>query len=357
MKQDKCNLCDQGFITKYGYNWNSDGTWGKKEGLLVSFMGKEEILNIFENIEKELKKPIDKLLILSKRIVTLNVVNQEFLGRFMRFLIRARLFNDNKLKKALNKKFFAPIGWGICEKIHLDHRRKSAIFILKNYPLASLSEGAVSGIVQYIYNLAGVNIKREERGKLLKVLVSPSETEDELVKYVLKPVLASELGLLPGNIQYNFCPKCKIPIDFSERYNWILDEGRIVDIKTNKDQLLFTRYALDAIFGLLKRELGREFISKIIFKAEKKYITNLYKDKNEDFERLVSQKDFGMKGWGNLKEIKKTGDIIEVRIDNPFYKEILSGFVAGAYSATKNQEVRTKWQGKNNILLIKIVSK
>jgi len=356
MAKEKCKLCDKDFITKYGYVWYPNGTWGKKDGLLLAFMGKEEILNIFGSIEKTLQRPIDRLLSLAKRIVTVNVVDQEFLGHLMKFLIKIRLVSNKRLTKILNQKFIAPIGWGICKKAEIDHSKKSALFIVKNYPSIPLIEGALSGLLQYIFNLPGVEINSREEGDKLKINVLPRKRDIGLAEYIPKPVLASELWLLPGNIEYNLCPKCKIPLDFSERYEWFLDEGRIVDRKTKKDQLLFTRYALDAILGLLKRELGSEDISKIIFEAEKGYIKNLYKNENEEkvLKALLSQKDFGLKGWGNLKELKEIEGGIEVKIENPFYVEILAGFVAGAYEAVKKEESKTEWQEKDNVLLIKI---
>ncbi len=357
MSQEGCKLCQREFITKYGYKWHSNGTWGKEEGLLLVLLGKEEILNILNNIEKTIGQPIGKLVSLAKRIVTLNVVDLEFLGHLMKFLIRMRLVSNERLKEALNQKFIAPIGWGVCEKVELDHKLKSALFVIKKYPSIPLIEGAVAGLVQYIFNLPGVNIKSKKENGEVEISISPLEKEIELAEYVLKPVPVSEVGLLPGNIKYEVCPKCKTPKGFSERYEWDLPNGRIIDKDTGKDQLLFTRYAVEAILGILKRELGNDIISDIILKTEKEYIRKILQEKKKIDRKLINQIMFGIRGWGNLKKIEENGKNWNIVIENPFYSEILVGFIAGFYEAYFQTESQVNWEEKNYSLKIEISPK
>ncbi len=345
------------FITKFGYKWYSDGTCGKKEGLLIVFMGEEEILNLFDYIEKKLGQSINKLLCLAKRIVTVNVINQEFVGRLMKFLIRVRLISDERLKNVLNEKLLVPIGWGFCEKAKINHKEKSGFFQIKNYPSKPLIEGAVSGLIQYVFNLSGVNIKsKEEKNKIL-IWVTPEEKEDELAKYILKPVRGVELGLLPGDIKYEFLEK-GTPAKLFEAFEWQLDKGLILDRRTKEHKMLFTRYALDATFHILKRELGSDFISETIFEAEKDYIKNLLKNIDKEARKeLLTKEEFGLNGWGYLKKIKKEGNGYNIVVYNPFNHEIISGFISGFFEIKEGKEFKTRWYGgKNNILEIELKS-
>ena len=176
------------FITKRGYVWYPNGTWGKKGGLFLVFIGKEELLNIFSEIEKQLGRPIDKLITLAKRIVTINVVNEEFLGRFMKSLVYLRLTSGRILKNTLNKKLTSSIGWGVCDDVKINYKEKKASFRFRNYPSIALIEGAVGGIVQYMFRLKSVKITSRERNEFLETKVEPREEESELAKYISSPV-------------------------------------------------------------------------------------------------------------------------------------------------------------------------
>lgn len=340
------------FITKYGYKWYPDGTCGKKEGLLIIFLGKEEILNIFNHIEKKLNRSIDKLLRLAKRIVTVNVINQEFIGRLMKVLIRARFISNERLKNILNKKLISTIGWGVCEKSELNFKEKSAYFIIKNYPSLPLIEGAVGGLVQYVFNLKSVRFESREKNRKAFIHILPKKEEEELAKYILKPVLGFELGLLPGDIEYEFSEK-NIPKEFFDIFEWRIKEGLIYDKRTNKEQMLFTRYAIDATFNLLKRELGEDFISEAIFEGEKNYIKELLKGTTQEIQnKLLTKKEFGIKGWGLLKEVKKGENSYTIQVNNPFNSEIIAGFLSGFFETKEGVELKTEWKEQDNFLKV-----
>lgn len=361
MDKKECKFCDMEFITKRGYVWYPNGTWGKKGGLFLVFIGKEELLNIFKEIEKQLGHPIDKLISLAKRIVTVNVINEEFLGRFMRFLVRLRLINNKILKNTLNKKLTSSIGWGVCEEVRLNYKKKKAFFKFRNYPSVALIEGAIGGIVQYIFRLVSVKITSHEKNGILETKIEPRDKESELAKYISNPVPASKLEFLPGNISYNLCPNCKVPKEFSDRYEWDIPEGKIIHKNTKKDYLLFTRYAIEVIFNLLIKELGEE-IRNIILSAEKRYIKeNLIFPSNNNtgaYRAILDVKEFGLKGWGNFIIVKKENDNLVVHVDNPFSEIIIGGLILGCYEAMENREGNIKWEKeKENSVIFEVSPK
>lgn len=361
MNKEKCKFCEMEFITKRGYVWYPNGTWGKKGGLFLVFIGKEELLNIFKEIERQLGRPIDKLITLAKRIVTINVVDEEFLGRFMRFLVRLRLVNGNMLKNTLNKKLTSSIGWGVCDEAKLNYKEKKASFKFRNYPSIALIEGAIGGIVQYMFRLESVKITSQKKDGILETKIEPKDKESELAKYIQNPAPASKLEFLPGNINYNLCPNCKVPKEFSDRYKWDMSGGKIIHKNTKKDYLLFTRYAIEAIFNLLIKELGDD-IKDIILNAEKKYIKeNLIFSSNnntEDYRETLNVKEFGLKGWGNFVAVKKENNNLVVHVDNPFNEIIIGGLILGCYEAIENKEGNIKWKKeKENSVIFKVLPK
>lgn len=350
MEEKKCKFCEMKSLTKRGYKWRSNGTIGKEEGLLAMLIGEDELKNVFDSIEKKFNRPIDKLIILAKRIVTVNVENSEFLGRFMRLLTRLGLVSKNRAKDALNDNLIKAVGWGFCEKFEeFSYKEKKVVGTFKNYPTSSLIAGGVSGTIQFLFGLNSVDISQEENNGVLKMTITAKEKESELAKYIPQPTLSSKLNLLPGNISYDYCSRCDTPREVGDLYEWKLDKGKIIDKRTGKYYLLFTRYAIEVILGLIIRELGDE-VRKIIFEAEKKYIKDNFSNQRnltgtvEDYKVLLDQKEIGLKGWGNVVDIKKENKNLIVRVNNSFYEPIFSGMIGGYYEAIEGIEVDVKWE-------------
>jgi hypothetical protein len=60
-----------------------------------------------------------------------------------------------------------------------------------------------------------------------------------------------------------------------------------------------------------------------------------------EYQMLLDQ--MRVKGLGNPVEVRKEGDVLTVRIDDPFCEPILAGKVAGYYQVLERTPVQVTW--------------
>ncbi len=117
-----------------------------------------------------------------------------------------------------------------------------------------------------------------------------------------------------GDIEYDPCPECGIPLEVSQRI-WDPEGGVIKDQDTGRRMALFGPLSVDAIFDDLALELG-EAIQETVIEAMRRYIrmawaVEEWRRDAETFRRMIA-----VRGMGNLARFDGDRSHLTVTVEN-----------------------------------------
>jgi hypothetical protein len=118
----------------------------------------------------------------------------------------------------------------------------------------------------------------------------------------------------PGDINYERCPECGIPISVSRRV-WDLDRGVIIDGDTSRRMAIFGPFSIDSICDDLEAELG-DAIPAAVVEATRRYIRTAWNLENWNRDGLTFQQMIAVRGLGNLVHFEGDRDSLEMSIEN-----------------------------------------
>jgi len=118
----------------------------------------------------------------------------------------------------------------------------------------------------------------------------------------------------PGDVNYERCPQCGIPITVSRRV-WDLAKGTIIDEDTSRRMAIFGPFSIDSICDDLEAELG-EAIPAAVIESTRRYIRSAWSLDNWNRDGLSFQQMIAVRGLGNLIRFEGDRDHLELRIEN-----------------------------------------
>ena len=118
----------------------------------------------------------------------------------------------------------------------------------------------------------------------------------------------------PGDILYEFCPLCGVPLEVARRI-YDLNKGTYTDPDTGLRMALFGPKALDSILEDLETELG-EAVPRAVIEAQRRYIrsTRSLEQWIRDASTLRSM--MSLRGLGYLKEFGGDRTHLTLKIEN-----------------------------------------
>lgn len=154
---------------------------------------------------------------------------------------------------------------------------------------------------------------------------------------------------IPGNTDLPRCPKCKVPLSVSDRYEWNLPRGEIIDRQSGERYHTAVLNMIDAVFRELAAEMGDEVFEYLI-EIQAKYIKGLYESLGvspaSDLDEVL--RDFiwqlPASGKGNLVSLDHDGSRITIRIENLYQAEMFAGSLKGLCMAAGKPEVEITWK-------------
>jgi hypothetical protein len=161
----------------------------------------------------------------------------------------------------------------------------------------------------------------------------------------------------PGDIVFERCPLCKVPLGIAQRKWGQLGAGTIVDPLTGRRMAIFGPIGVDSIFDDLKSELG-DAIEDTIIEAVRRYIKvawghDEWKQTGADFQHLVS-----LRGAGNITGFDGDKSHLSITIENACFHLPLVGtaqglveLVYGVDSSTREWELSDDGVLKMNIIV------
>lgn len=118
----------------------------------------------------------------------------------------------------------------------------------------------------------------------------------------------------PGEIAYELCPECGIPVAVSRRV-WDLSGGTIIDRDTGRRMAIFGPFSMDSICDDLETELG-DAVPATVIEAARRYIRSAWNLDNWNRDGLTFQQMVALRGLGNLVRFEGDRDHLEITIEN-----------------------------------------
>lgn len=129
----------------------------------------------------------------------------------------------------------------------------------------------------------------------------------------------------PGEITYDLCPECGIPLAVSARI-WDLSEGTITDPETGRYMSIFGPSSIDSICYDLENELGDEIPAAVI-EATRRYSRKAWGVDNWNRDGLTFQQMLAVRGLGNLVRFEGDREHLDLTIENACLPLVMVGII------------------------------
>ncbi|MBN2025899.1 MAG: hypothetical protein JW854_03995 [Actinobacteria bacterium] len=302
--------------------WNSDGTitQTKNPDHRVLFYEAEGMNRMLANLEQLVGVLIDRIVIEGKRKSTYNYLQGMFSGiklLIVKALLRRRVYETISARGAM-------LGYGHYELLDL----KAGEFI-KVFGRNIYSRTLFSGDIAAVFNLvegipAGLEFEEKDGGTVITV-VPGEELEEEIATRLERKVLMPT----PGDIAYDRCPKCGIPLEFKD-YTWDLEAGTITDDNTGRRMAILGSEGIESVFRELEAELGEE-ISRTIIEAQRIYVVETLhlEEVQQHPDYLVRQ--LALRGMGNVVSFDISEGGIQATVENALPHLLVVGLLQGIF--------------------------
>ena len=276
--------------------------------------------NLFKGIEELIGKPIEPIVIESRRRDTRWFIERNFPFEVRNYLVYfdrdkqkagspfrvAMQDSMSRMRKDLNVRMTNVgriFGYGdliLSEKWEKREDYPWRTQIIRRPYSVPLWVADILGAVEAFEGM-DMQAKYEKIGdKTFRVDVSPGEhpidLEDKLKRrrYTFKP----------GFIEYERCAGCEVPLDIS-RYSWDLEEGTVVDSDSKRRMALLGPLALEAVLHDLEAQHG-ESITQAAVEAQRRYVRG-----------AVSGEEARKSGPGfkGLTALRGLGNIVDYEVD------------------------------------------
>lgn len=175
-----------------------------------------------------------------------------------------------------------------------------------------------------------------------------------------KPAVSKRLGVekldvVPGNIDYKRCVLCHAPMKAASRFEWVDDEGTIIDKRSGGRIVMVDAFLLRTVLRELAKELGDE-VYKLLAPAQcdwtmKQAALTGTAPKGSGLSGSGLEKalrdsldEFPVFGYGNPVQARVVGSKVAVVIENPFQEEVIAGTLQGLCQAFSGHECGVTWR-------------
>jgi hypothetical protein len=307
-------------------NWNSDGTitQSKNPDHRVLFYEADGIEDLLHHIADIVGVPIDHIIIEGKRKSTLHYLQGMFSGLKLMVI---RTFFQRMLYETIAGRG-AVLGFGHFELVGFKPRSYLEILGRNIYSLPLFS-GDIAAVFNLAENMpARLEFKDVPEGKLIRIL--PGEEADAEITARLERVV---LPRKAGEISYDRCPVCGIPLDFKS-YTWDAEEGTITDKATSRRMAVLGSDGLEAVFRELEAELGEQ-LSQTIIEAQRRYVVETLQREEIKQDPSYLAHQIALRGMGNLVRFELGKDRLEAVVENALPPLLVTGMLQGIFELIK----------------------
>jgi hypothetical protein len=346
-KKKVCSHCGVPREFSKEIRWESDGSavLAKKPDHRVIFYEAKGMDKLLDNIEEVVGLPIDHIVIEGKRKSTYNYLESIF-SNVELILIRA--FLRRKVYETISGRG-AIMGYGNYELV--DFKKKEFIEVYgRNVYSRRLFSGDLAATFNRVEGLPAELQFEERDGGLVITVVPGEEVGEEIASRLQRRVLP----LKPGNIHYERCPECDLPLDLKD-YTWNLEEGTITDDATGRRMAILGAEGIDSVFRELEAELGEE-IPRTIVEAQRQYVKETLQSSEveQSVDYLVRQ--IALRGMGNLVHYEVHKASMQTVVENAIPPLLVAGMLQGIYELITAKESHCEYHREEGTLSINVTA-
>jgi len=356
-----CEKCGVPTMVSSGLKWENNGVislTSSPRNRMVLFES-ETIDNLFQGIEELIGMPIEHIVIESRCRETKRYIERAFPPEVRKIIDSKESSLEDRISKMSPE-----------EKETLFATMKvitqSIIDIAKNYGYGDqrLSELWERGedspwrvqLVRDPYSIlfmAADNLGSVEAFEGVDMQVKYERTGEEAYRTEVYPgehslelkerLKRRRYDFKPGEITYERCPECGIPLTVSRRF-WDLDRGTITDQETGRRMAIFGPFSVDSICDDLEMELG-DAIPDTVIEATRRYIRKAWGVDDWNRDGLTFQQMLAVRGLGNIVHFEGDRDHLDMVIENScLYLPIIGTIQALVEMAYRAESSSCEWE-------------
>ncbi len=356
-----CEKCGVPTMVSSGLKWENNGVislTSSPRNRMVLFES-ETIDNLFQGIEELIGMPIEHIVIESRCRETKRYIERAFPPEVRKIIDSKESSLEDRISKMSPE-----------EKETLFATMKvitqSIIDIAKNYGYGDqrLSELWERGedfpwrvqLVRDPYSIlftAADNLGSVEAFEGVDMQVKYERTGEEAYRTEVYPgehslefkerLKRRRYDFKPGEITYERCPECGIPLTVSRRF-WDLDRGTITDQETGRRMAIFGPFSVDSICDDLEMELG-DAIPDTVIEATRRYIRKAWGVDDWNRDGLTFQQMLAVRGLGNIVHFEGGHDHLDMVIENScLYLPIIGTIQALVEMAYRVESSSCEWE-------------
>jgi len=356
-----CEKCGVPTMVSSGLKWENNGVislTSSPRNRMVLFES-ETIDNLFQGIEELIGMPIEHIVIESRCRETKRYIERAFPPEVRKIIDSKESSLEDRISKMSPE-----------EKETLFATMKvitqSIIDIAKNYGYGDqrLSELWERGedspwrvqLVRDPYSIlfmAADNLGSVEAFEGVDMQVKYERTGEEAYRTEVYPgehslelkerLKRRRYDFKPGEITYERCPECGIPLTVSRRFG-DLDRGTITDQETGRRMAIFGPFSVDSICDDLEMELG-DAIPDTVIEATRRYIRKAWGVDDWNRDGLTFQQMLAVRGLGNIVHFEGDRDHLDMVIENScLYLPIIGTIQALVEMAYRAESSSCEWE-------------
>jgi len=341
----RCRKCGAPLSISRVRKWNSDGTSTSRfsdSGARFCQIECDEMRCIIEGISSCVGHSIENLQIDCQRKAARSSMDKYLSGAhgLAGSWARTRVVGWPLSARAMNATGVG-LGQGYTEMLAHEKGRMCRFRVWHPY-CAPLLVGDLWGMFEALNNFTVEAIWVEEGDS---ITVTLEKVKDDLVweDPFRRPL--KKMPTLPGEVKFDRCERCGVPREFTRSIEWDIRRGIANNRITGRREATIVVEALNAVVGELTVEAG-DMVPRALCEIEQDYITGVMGDialPNTVREYRMLLDEMRVQGMGNPVDVRKEGDVLTVRVDNPFSEPLLAGKVAGYYQVLEHAGPRVTW--------------
>ena len=356
-----CEECGVPTMVSSGLNWESNGviSLAASPRNRMVFFESETLDHIFGGIEELVGVPIEHIIIESRRRETKRYIERAFPPEVRRLIDSTESSLEDRMARMSPEEK---------ETLYATMRviTQSIIDIARNYGYGQqrLSELWESGeefpwrtqLIEDPYAIlfiAADNLGSVEAFEGVEMQVGYERTGENTYRTEVFPgqhaleleerLKRRRYDFKTGDIGYDRCSQCGIPITVSRRF-WDLEKGTIIDEKTSRRMAIFGPFSIDSICDDLEAELG-DAVPAAVIESTRRYIRTAWSPDNWNRDGLTFQQMIAVRGLGNLVHFEGDREHLEMRIENACLHLPMTGAVQALVElAYRAESSTTAWE-------------
>lgn len=347
----RCRECGFPRMVSFFIKWQDNGTINQmmRKDFRVVLLHYGFLDNLFSNVEAKLGISIEHIAFEAQRNAS-----KETFAAFTSLVPGARFFTKPAFVKRIAVELFNKVGvvTGQCLSQTVEYKPGVlGIARIRNPFNSRLMAANVVGAFESLEEVPFDYEIEEQTADGFLIKVRPADRKPELAERLE----LEHTSMLPGNIGYRRCSRCKAPVAISSQLKWLENDGIILDTRTGSRVIILDGYMVTTVFREMARELGDD-VNDLLVDAQREWtidhvgqlglIDTSGQATPEDLKKAYGEylKNMSLYGMGNPVSFALEDGNVKVKVDNPYEVHILAGTLQGLRDALEKTTSKVEWK-------------